>query len=608
MPNAVSSYIKLKIGIGFGLGLFVLISVQYVSNKSIKRVLTSQQALRRSSELSTQLESIKSSLIFFESKIKSYTLTGESSFLDRSTSNLRNIFAGYDSLSKLSPNENQAALIKESKSLTYQEVAFAQQILTEYEQDPARAIAFIKTGKGIELISRLTSVLDNIRNIEAVKFSELIAIDSVLTSRVVQMDIAAYLFAFLLIGISILILFHDITKREALQEELLVIQRKAEHASVIKEQFMANMSHEIRTPMNAIIGFTNRLNKTELTSEQSEYIAAVRTSGQNLLSIINDILDFSKIEAGMVRIEEIRFDLPGLLHSVCTMFDAQAKERHLAFRLQLNPELPESVSGDPTRLTQILINLIGNALKFTEQGSIDISASVVKEDERTVLIRFLVKDTGIGIPEDKISEIFERFTQAKSDTNRIFGGTGLGLSIVKKLVELQKGTITVKSISGQGSEFTVEISYRKAAAEKVLLPLVSSDSTLLSRNSRIRILVVEDNLLNQKLAGFILKEWGFQFDIAANGKIALEKLRESNYDLILMDLQMPELNGYDTTLVIRQDLKLTIPIIAMTAHALPGEKEKCLTLGMTDYLSKPINEIELFDLLTKHLFTANTKF
>ncbi len=602
MSNFMFSYIKLKIGIGFGLGLFILIGVQYVSNNSINKVLVSQNELRRSSELSSRIESIKSSLIYFESKIKSYSLTGESGFMDKNSANLSRIFAQYTELQKLNPNTEQLALLTKSKQLLYQEVDFAQQILIEYDKNPEEAIAFIKTGKGLKLIAEITEVLDHICNIETAKFHSIIARNSQHTSQVVQMDVIAYLFAFFLIGISILILFRDITMRENLEKELHIIQRKAEQASAIKEQFMANMSHEIRTPMNAIIGFTNRLNKTNLSEEQTEYVGAVKSSGDNLLTIINDILDFSKIEAGMVRLEAIEFNLHALLDSVCTMFHAQAKENGIKLGSHLDHKVPQLVLGDPTRLTQILINLIGNALKFTKEGSIDIHVSALKEESNKVFIQFRIRDSGIGIPEDQISEIFERFTQAKSETNRIFGGTGLGLSIVKKLVELQKGTVTVESVKGQGSTFTVTIPYIPApakAAETVIHPpaMVSPE-----KMSKMRILVVEDNLLNQKLAGYMLKEWGFQFDLATNGKLALEKLKTNTYNLILMDMQMPELNGYQTTQYLRKELGLTLPVIAMTAHALPGEKEKCLSFGMSDYLSKPINETDLHTMLNRHLF------
>jgi signal transduction histidine kinase/ActR/RegA family two-component response regulator len=603
MSNFMFSYIKLKIGIGFGLGLFILIGVQYVSNKSIKKVLASQHELRHSSELSTRVESIKSSLIFFESKIKSYSLTGESSFMDKNAAHLSSVFAEYAALGGLNPNTEQIDLIKKSKVLIYKEVGFAQQILIEYEQDPAQAIAFIKTGQGMALITELTAVLDHINQIESDKFSAIIARNSDLTKQVVQMDIMAYLFAFVLIGLSIIILYRDITKRENLEKELYIIQGKAEQASAIKEQFMANMSHEIRTPMNAIIGFSNRLNKTSLNTEQAEYVSAVKSSGDNLLAIINDILDFSKIEAGMVRIEEVRFNLPGLLESVILMFGNQAKEHNLHLNIHTSDNLPEYLMGDPTRLTQILINLIGNALKFTKEGSIDVSASLLKETEGEVRIQFLIKDSGIGIPADMLSEIFERFTQAKSDTTRIFGGTGLGLSIVKKLVELQKGTVSVTSTKGNGSTFQVIIPYKRAAelTPKPIAAMNIAISPAIAAGKRI--LVVEDNLLNQKLAGFMLKEWGFQYDLSSNGKLALEKLKTGTFDLILMDMQMPELNGYETTQCIRNEFKLTLPIIAMTAHALPGEREKCLSFGMSDYLSKPINETELFTMLNTHLFS-----
>ncbi|MCE9539159.1 MAG: response regulator, partial [Bacteroidetes bacterium] len=374
-----------------------------------------------------------------------------------------------------------------------------------------------------------------------------------------------------------------------------------ENASKAKTQFLSVLSHEIRTPMNAIIGFNDRLIKTKLNEEQQEYVAAVQSSGENLLTIINDILDFSKIEAGMVTIENIRFNLHELLQSVYNMFFLKAKEKNISLQLHKHKNVPEFIMGDPTRLIQILVNLVGNSLKFTKEGSVDIIVEVIKDNKQNATIQFNVKDTGIGISEEKISEVFERFTQAKSDTSRIFGGTGLGLSIVKKLVELQCGTIALESKKDEGSQFKFTIPYKKVAVLSSK-PIANPEKIHRSIvNDKIKILIVEDNLLNQKLAAFMLKDFGFTFDICGNGKLAVEQLKQSAYNLILMDIQMPEMDGYEATVVIREKLMLNTPIIAMTAHAMPGEKDKCVGFGMTDYISKPIKEIDLHNLITKYI-------
>ena len=593
--------IKLKISIGFTFILIVLISVQYGLNKSISNVISSQEELLKSTKLSTEIESIKSSVCFFESKVKGYVLTGNDSLLENNEVYLKNIVSKFRDLKKLSPNPEQIVSIDKLVDLLNDEIQFTDEIMFQYQINPDKSIALIKSGKGKTLLTNILKEFENIHIIEEAKYNEILLRNKKDSTLVKQMDASAYVFAFFLVTLCVWILFRDINKRQKLEKELVITQKKAEDAAIIKEQFMANMSHEIRTPLNAIIGFNHRLHKTKLDDEQKEYANAVQSSGENLLAIVNDILDFSKIEAGMVRIEEIKFNLPQLLQSVVTMFFVQAKEKHVHLELSVSKNVPALIMGDPTRLTQILINLIGNALKFTNQGSVNVLVDVITIDEKKVDIRFRVKDTGIGISEEKLSEIFERFTQAKSDTSRIFGGTGLGLSIAKKLVQLQLGKIGVESIKNEGSVFTFNIPYiiAEETADETKTEIETIKKIKVGKN--VKILVVEDNTLNQKLAGFMLSDWGFEFDICSNGKLAVEKLKTENYNLILMDIQMPEMNGYEATEFIRDQLKLSVPIIAMTAHALPGEREKCIGFGMSDYISKPIKEDDLRSLITQYM-------
>lgn len=604
MKNIWNMGIKLKIAAGFALILIILISIQYALNKSISNVIASQQELLKSTELSTKIESIKSSVTFFESKMKGYILTGNKKLLDNNEKYLNDIVGKFKNLKSLSPNKEQIESIDKLVSLLNSEIQFADEVIFQYDIDPANSIELIKSKRSTKLMKDIISEFEKINSIEEVKFAEMIRQNQHYSKMVKLMDVSAYVLAFLVITLCILVLYRDINKREKLEEELIIAQKKAENAAVIKEQFMANMSHEIRTPMNAIIGFNKRLIKTKLDDEQREYVSNVQSAGENLLAIINDILDFSKIEAGMVKIEEVCFALPALLHSVTTVFQSQANDRDIRIKLQVSENVPQLLLGDPTRLTQILINLIGNALKFTRHGNIDIQASVKFESSKEVLIEFSVKDSGIGIPKDKLALIFERFTQAQADTTRIYGGTGLGLSIVKKLVELQKGSIIVESEENKGSSFIFSIPYKKADPVNYT-PTGDQEKISVNTNAKNKILIVEDNILNQKLAGFILKDMGYDHVICGNGKLAIDELNRNHYDLILMDIQMPEMNGYDTTIYIREQMKLNIPIIAMTAHALPGEKEKCISFGMTDYISKPINDVELSRLIAKYLIKIN---
>ena len=371
--------------------------------------------------------------------------------------------------------------------------------------------------------------------------------------------------------------------------ELDVQKKIAERAVLAKDSFLANMSHEIRTPLNAIIGFTDLLAQTKLDSVQRDYIDSVQIAGENLLLIINDILDLSKIETGNLTIDAQPFNLRKTLKHVYNLLKVKVPET-IEFNLFLDADLPEIVIGDHGRLNQILVNLIGNAIKFTEEGEVTVSVKKLDETADYYSLRFSVKDTGIGIAEDKLTTIFERFTQAEESITRKFGGTGLGLNIVKQLVELQGSEIQLKSKEGRGSEFYFVINYKKANHTEVETATFTGDNLV-----GLKILLCEDNVINQKLAKSVINNFGFDVDIADNGKEGIELLLKNNYDLILMDLQMPFKDGYETAQYIRTVMKSDIPIIAMTAHSFVGEQERCYSVGMDGYLPKPFKQLALLE-------------
>jgi PAS domain S-box-containing protein len=386
----------------------------------------------------------------------------------------------------------------------------------------------------------------------------------------------------------------DVTETKRIEQELIKAKILAEEFALAKERFLANMSHEIRTPLNAIIGFSNLIDPNKLDADTRENFAAIKSSGNNLLNIVNDILDVSKIQAGMMQIEKTTFSIISLFKSINILLQLKAKEKKLNLSFTHTEMVPECVSGDPTKLTQILINLVGNAIKFTEQGSVQISCDLEKEQEGIYLMKFTVTDTGIGIDKEKNQNVFDRFTQASMDTTRLYGGTGLGLSIVKSLVELQGGKIELNSTLGKGSVFTLWIPYEKASMSMLEAMNHATKFDKAYNLGNLKILLAEDNELNQKLAKKVLNSFDFEVEIAVNGQDAVEKLKTGAYDIVLMDLQMPIMDGAAATRIIRKELNSTIPIIAMTAHAMSGEKERCIGYGMNDYITKPFKPKELY--------------
>jgi PAS domain S-box-containing protein len=397
----------------------------------------------------------------------------------------------------------------------------------------------------------------------------------------------------------------DITEQKRIEKELTEAriyaehaQAKAESATLIandavkaKQQFLSNMSHEIRTPMNAIIGFTKVVLKTDLTAKQKEYLTAIKMSGDALIVLINDILDLAKVDAGKMTFEQTPFKLSASISAMLHLFETKIQEKNLSLTKRYDQTIPEVLVGDPVRLHQIILNLVSNAVKFTHHGGIEVGVRKLREDDTHVTIEFAVSDTGMGIREDKMASIFENFQQASSSTSRIFGGTGLGLAIVKQLVEAQHGTISVTSEVDKGSTFSFVLDLEKTMAKaEVELEMMEVNPELRG----IRVLVVEDIALNQLLMKTLLDDFGFERDIAANGKIALEKLATNRYDIILMDLQMPEMNGFEATEHIRKVMRSDIPIIALTADVTTVDVAKCKAVGMNDYIAKPVDERLLY--------------
>lgn len=587
-------------------GTILLIYIQYNSAKNIDSLITGNEQFLGEYKVNAVLKQLERDVTGIESKIRNSLAENDSLNMPVIEEEFAAVQKELQSLQKISDDDSTVQEIDELDSLVQSKLAFSRQVITLLKQQGAEAahklIAANFEKWQMDSIYRVTQSIENSRH----------AVISKLTTSYDRSGQNALRFNNTLIALVLIFgaalfwyILNTVRKREFLIKQLNISEKQVREAAEVKEKFMANMSHEIRTPMNAILGFTNLLQRKELDQESKEYIQAIQKSGENLLTIINDVLDLSKIKAGMMRIESAPFSIRALMHSIEIMFTAKAIEKQLTIAVAIDESVPDILKGDATRLTQVLVNLIGNALKFTAKGVVTIN--VVNDGITGDIIHtgITVSDTGIGIRKDKLQHIFDRFQQAEDSVTRNYGGTGLGLSIVQELVALQNGSITVESEPGIGTTFKLIFPYKIASQPAHTVIQSTNKSTEPSPGfENAFVLVVEDNEINQSLVKQLFKNWQLRYELANNGKEAVDKLKLNTYDLILMDIQMPEMDGYTAAQEIRRKLKLDTPIIAMTAHALAGEREKCLSYGMDEYISKPIREEKLHQLINQFVQSA----
>jgi len=591
-----SSRIIFFIVSAFIAGNLILVFLHYNTEKNINNLIGGNQALLNEFAVSEELKTLENNVVLVESKIKGMVTTGDTSYVKGLNQQIANIQSHIDKLQKISDNDSTAIYIDKLDRLVNDKLRFSNEIVQVFTQrGKAAAEQVLAAQNGTSHTDSIQLVAHNIRHLRRSLLTQFTnTIDS--SVEKLQWSGTVIIFLVLIVGAGLFwYIINTIRTQNRLILQIRSSEKKLQDAVRVKENFLANMSHEIRTPLNAIVGFTRLLQNKKLDEESRLYVQTIQQSGENLVALVNDILDLSKIEAGVIRIETAPFSLHELVQSIETMFSAKAKEKGLQLETTIDQSLPDTLEGDATRLMQILVNLVGNALKFTAKGNISIRMMNEGVKDGSVILGIEVRDTGIGIEHEKLDEVFGRFEQANDQITREYGGTGLGLAIVKELVELQQGNIRVTSQPRKGTIFHLVIPFKISG--KIIPTKIASTETV--HLAGINILLVEDNEVNQTLLKHLFRNWNVGFDTASNGTEALQKLRTNSYDLVLMDIQMPQMDGYTATRQIRHHLKINTPIVAMTAHAMAGEREKCLRAGMNEYIAKPINEEQLKKLIVQ---------
>lgn len=602
----VNQRFKYLLLITFLVSIVVIVFLQYNSGNSIKSLIRDNKSLVNELRIKKKLQQLQTDIIFAETALRDLVSIENAQHIQELDKQLNVVDGEFAEIQRLVTPANESVLWNQLDLLIREKMENtdeATHILFNHGRDSA--LRFIRGLRGRTIRDSIIYTIGMIDDSRQQALSNISSSANLNGAKAKSWGIILAVIACLASISTFWYFIYQGQRQQELIQTLDKSERRLKEASKIQEQFVANISHEIRTPMNAILGFAGLLQKTNLDKNQHEYVRSIRSSAESLLTIINDILDLSRIESGMMHIETLPFNLRELLDSLVTMMKVKAKGRDLYLRTESDESVPEILRGDAVRLTQILLNLISNALKFTHEGGVVVKLDLVERKEESCLVRFSIRDTGIGIDPEKQKTIFDRFQQAQPETTRRYGGTGLGLSIVKQLVEIQNGTIFVASEPGKGSVFTVILPYQIAGKDEsaVPAPILVAEPLI----QKIKLLVAEDNAMNRKLVQHLLEQWQIDFDIVNNGAEAVQVLsiKGSEYDMVLMDIQMPEMDGYTAAEKIRFDLHLNLPIIAMTAHALAGEKEKCIGAGMDDYISKPIDEQLLYKLIHKYAQTLS---
>lgn len=574
---------------------------QYNSQKNVTRLIEANQSAAVTFDINNRLQEVVNHAEVIERNSYSLYKTGKTAYAKGTSDTIKIIENHLSVLKNISQRSNIAGDLNRLTDLVEQKINYIKNCLNRYDESTAETLKLNDSLVGEHLDERIYMNALNVQKSLENNLKKTLGQSSRLSEAILRLDKILSIVAILAIVILGTFIIKRLLEQIKLINKLAREKDRADKSAGIKEQFLANMSHEIRTPINAVVGFSNLLQKTPLQSDQKQFVDLIQSSGENLLAVVNDILDISKLEAGMMRISKNPFSIRDTCMSREMVFYHKAMDKNIALSCMIDENIPDTLLGDVERLNQVMTNLINNAIKFTPSGGeVNISVTMRNLTADKVDLLFSVKDTGIGIPESKLSSIFERFEQADSDTSRQYGGTGLGLSIVKKILNLQGGDITVQSEPGKGAEFIFTITY-----DYIDKPAMMNNSGSQQQDKvifkNIKALVAEDNATNQTLLKYTLGQWNLDYDLAESGVQAIELIQKNKYDIVLMDIQMPVMDGYEAARRIRKNINTVVPIVAMTAHVLPTEKEKCIKAGMNDYISKPLKEAELLGLLKKYL-------
>ena len=596
MANKRFGYFML---VAFGVATILLLIIQYNFSANMDAMLHGNEKLMQELKASNHLREIDRDILGVESRIRAAIATNDTSHLEGVDEKVSAVMVYLDSMDNDAAGKTTIRYLRRLKQLSEEKVNTKNALIKRYlKLGNMNDTTFIANPRARRISDEITSVTHKIYDIRQQKIVAL-SQDNITGSRHARVY-SNVLIGFMFVSGAVLCWFilGQFRQQNKLIIKLDASEKRSIEALQVKENFLANMSHEIRTPLNSILGFTNLLQRRDKDPDSAEFIEAIQKAGENLMAIINDILDLSKIEAGMMRIVKAPFSVRGLIHSIETLFKERVNEKGLQLNCSVADNVPDTLVGDATRLTQILVNLIGNALKFSDGGMIEVQIDIVSANGSDMQLGVKVKDTGIGISNEKLDKIFERFNQAEDSITRNYGGTGLGLAIVKTLIDLQGGTIEVHSVPGKGTEFAFYMPYTIANEQINPEPQLSTRALKEVVNPSLQILVVDDNVMNQSLMKHLLSQWGTSFIIVGNGLEALDALQTKTFDLVLMDIMMPVMDGYEAIKYIRKQPKYAdLPVIALTAKAMMDDREKCIAAGANDYITKPVDMDKLIALL-----------